>query len=148
MGGSLSTVGKATHVSRCDERAPANNGISGPPPMRRVLTTEEKMWEKVCSSTSVVGSMNLFVDVFKIVKSIYFVSYIWTDLPHARRIGQERAFGPNGLYGNCLLFSVRNQIISKPRSPEGTKDDASSRWSAICHPRNVCILHGTRQHQL
>jgi len=47
MGGSLSTVGNATAVSRCDNGAPADDGIKGPPPMRRVLSVEERMWEKV-----------------------------------------------------------------------------------------------------
>mmetsp|Transcript_20742 Transcript_20742/g.51450 ORF Transcript_20742/g.51450 Transcript_20742/m.51450 type:complete len:131 (-) Transcript_20742:2074-2466(-) len=44
MGGSLSTVGK-TAVSRCDNNAPVDN--NGPPPMKRVLSIEEKMWNKV-----------------------------------------------------------------------------------------------------
>mmetsp|Transcript_6479 Transcript_6479/g.13404 ORF Transcript_6479/g.13404 Transcript_6479/m.13404 type:complete len:130 (+) Transcript_6479:179-568(+) len=44
MGGSLSTVGKTT-VSRCDNNAPVDN--NGPPPMKRVLSIEEKMWNKI-----------------------------------------------------------------------------------------------------
>lgn len=47
MGGSLSREGKLTAVSYCDDSAPADSGTNGPPPMRRVLTIEEKMWEKV-----------------------------------------------------------------------------------------------------
>jgi hypothetical protein len=50
MGGSLSTAGEATPVSRCDDGVPLDRGIKGPPPMRRVLTVEEKMWAKVRSS--------------------------------------------------------------------------------------------------
>ena len=50
MGGSLSTVGEKTVVSRCDNSTPVESGKNGPPPMRRVLTVEEKMWEKVRSS--------------------------------------------------------------------------------------------------
>lgn len=50
MGGSLSTAGGATAVTRCDNGAPVDRGINGPPPMKRVLTVEEKMWAKVRSS--------------------------------------------------------------------------------------------------
>jgi len=34
-------------VSRCDNNAPVDNGANGPPQMKRVLSIEEKMWEKV-----------------------------------------------------------------------------------------------------
>lgn len=44
MGGSLSTAG---NTSRCDNGAPVDNGTTGPPPMKRVLSVEERMWEKV-----------------------------------------------------------------------------------------------------
>lgn len=47
MGGSLSIVAKATEVSRCDNGAPVDNGTKGPPPMKRILSVEERMWEKV-----------------------------------------------------------------------------------------------------
>ena len=52
MGGSLSTTRNATAVSRCDDGTTPGVDIStnsSPPPMRRVLTVEEKMWEKVRS---------------------------------------------------------------------------------------------------
>lgn len=47
MGGSLSTAGGATAVTRCDNGAPLDRDIKGPPPMKRVLTVEEKMWAKI-----------------------------------------------------------------------------------------------------
>mmetsp|Transcript_411 Transcript_411/g.1036 ORF Transcript_411/g.1036 Transcript_411/m.1036 type:complete len:134 (+) Transcript_411:133-534(+) len=53
MGGSLSTPGNSTALSRCDDRAPPNNSPDGPPPMRRVMTIEEKMWNK-CKSQPLV----------------------------------------------------------------------------------------------
>ena len=46
MGGSLSKTG---NTSRCDNGAPVDNGSRGPPPMKRVLSVEERMWEKVRS---------------------------------------------------------------------------------------------------
>mmetsp|Transcript_100 Transcript_100/g.260 ORF Transcript_100/g.260 Transcript_100/m.260 type:complete len:136 (-) Transcript_100:2181-2588(-) len=48
MGGSLSSAGNATAVTCCENGAPVDSSANGsPPPMRRVLTIEEKMWEKV-----------------------------------------------------------------------------------------------------
>jgi len=44
MGGSLSTTGNASLVSRCDGK---ETNMDGPPPMRKVLTVEEKIWAKV-----------------------------------------------------------------------------------------------------
>jgi len=43
MGGSLSTTGNASLVSRCDGK---ETNMDGPPPMRKVLTVEEKIWAK------------------------------------------------------------------------------------------------------
>ena len=59
MGGTLSSTGNISSVSRCDDgttvaatpqlddknKSPDRN--NGPPPMRKVLTIEEKVWAKV-----------------------------------------------------------------------------------------------------
>jgi hypothetical protein len=55
MGGSLSRTGNISSVSRCDDgtnvatpHLDKNSDINnGPPPMRKVLTIEEKVWAKV-----------------------------------------------------------------------------------------------------
>jgi hypothetical protein len=60
MGGTLSSTGNISSVSRCDDgtttvatpqlddkNSPGMNN-NGPPPMRKVLTIEEKVWAKVC----------------------------------------------------------------------------------------------------
>ncbi|VEU37679.1 unnamed protein product [Pseudo-nitzschia multistriata] len=46
MGASFSTAGNSSVVSRCDERRAVDNGANNPPPMRRVMTVEERMWQK------------------------------------------------------------------------------------------------------
>jgi len=46
MGGSLSTAQNSTAIARCDGTPAENGANNGPPPMRRVMTVEEKMWEK------------------------------------------------------------------------------------------------------
>jgi hypothetical protein len=57
MGGSLSRTGNISSVSRCDDGTTTvatpqldtkNSDMNnGPPPMRKVLTIEEKVWAKV-----------------------------------------------------------------------------------------------------
>ena len=56
MGGSFSASANASVVSRCDDGAPANAASNSPPPMRRVLTVEEKMWEKVRCTVAPVAA--------------------------------------------------------------------------------------------
>lgn len=43
MGGSHSKTGRSSFVSQCDD----GNASEGPPPMRKIMTVEEKMWAKV-----------------------------------------------------------------------------------------------------
>ena len=48
MGGSISSAGQAIATTSCEDGTPVNSDTNATPPtMRRVLTIEERMWEKV-----------------------------------------------------------------------------------------------------